>query len=528
MSTTEIIELSCYQSRQKITNAEWVSNIPKPITLNPNDSFTVRQSIIDADLSGEYTNIALTEDINVEIDFGYYYCNDGIDITYGRGDGLQQEPLGLYVARQHISEGAPLLESTKTFTIPKKNYSAAELAEFVSAQVSALPVFKSLSEFNSLPNQLLTPNGLNTYKLPCVQFSIPDNVDEFSSLTTFNVPIPDQFEDIYTVGTPIRIYFQFNNGPIPGGYINRTIQTINYTTGQITFTPPYTYDIGGEIFITQVYITLQTPASLRFYNQNYPVDNDWIECNTERYAGTNQFALEYNINGSGKFQITIMHTPPYPADTDDDMAIRCLSYLTDPDLYYEDTRTGIFFTRLEPANFWNGILGFNLNQLIVVDGTPGTYKLQTPLIKGQNITSMYLGLDAIIASTRQQATVPTAGYYYKTTITNPILSPLTFQSQDAGYMLIEISAIPTSYSGEVKPLSGIVQIASTNWDSTGYITVYNDSSLIFTNTSNQPITMGAFRVRILSPLNYMPVTLLGPKSVIFLEKIPAEPLPAPK
>jgi hypothetical protein len=92
-------------------------------------------------------------------------------------------------------------------------------------------------------------------------------------------------------------------------------------------------------------------------------------------------------------------------------------------------------------------------------------------------------------------------------------------------MLVEISAIPTNYSGEIKPLSGVVQIASTNWDSTGYITVYNDSSLIFTNTGNTPIIMGAFRIRILSPLNYMPVSLLGPKSTIFLEKIPVEPIP---
>jgi len=525
MSTTEIIECSCYQSRQKTTNAEWVTNIPKPITLNPGDSLTVRQSILDADLSGEYTNIALTDDINIEIDFGYYYCNDSIDLTYGLGTALQSDPMGLYVARTQNTAGAPLLISKKTFTIPKKNYSASELAEFISAQVSYIPAFKSLDEYNVLPDLLLTPNGLNNYKLPCVQFSIPDNTDEFSNLTSFTIPISTNYQDVYVVGTPIRVYFTFNEEPIPGGYINRTIQSINYQTGQIVFTPPYTYDIGGEIFITNVYITLQTPTSLRFYNQYYPINNDYIECNTARYAGTNQFALEYNINGSGKFQFTIMHTPPYPADTDSDMAIRCLQYSTDPDLYYEDTRTGIFFTNLQPASFWNGILGFNLDTLIVVDGAPNSYKLATPLQRGINITSMYLGLDSIIASSRQLATVPTAPYYYKTTITNPIISPLTYQSQDAGYMLVEISAIPTNYSGEIKPLSGVVQIASTNWDSTGYITVYNDSSLIFTNTGNTPIIMGAFRIRILSPLNYMPVSLLGPKSTIFLEKIPVEPIP---
>jgi hypothetical protein len=522
MSTTEIIECSCFQSRQKTGNSEWVTNIPRPVTLNAGDSLTVRQSILDANLSGEYTNITLTDDINIEMDFGYYYVNDGIDLTYGRGTALQAEPMGLYVARKQNTTGAPLLISNKTFTIPKKNYSAPELAEFISSQVSFIPAFKSLTEYNVLPNLLLTPNGLNNYKLPCIQFSIPDNVDEFNSITAFNVPISPNYQDAYVPGVAVEIYFDFNGDP---GYIDVTIETINYQTGQIVFTPKYEYDIGGEIFITNVYMILKEPTSLRFYNQNYPIANDYIEASSERYAGTNQFALEYNINGSGKFQFTIMHTPPYPSDTDDDMSIRCLQYSTDPDLYFEDTRTGIFFTNLEPASFWNGILGFDLDTLIVVDGPEDSYKLSTPLQRGVNITSMYLGLDSIIGSTRQMATVPAAPYYYKTTITNPIISPLTYQSQDAGYMLIEVSAIPTSYSGEVKPLSGVVQIASTNWDSTGYITVYNDSSLIFTNTGTTPILMGSFRIRILSPLNYMPVNLLGPKSTIFLEKIPAEPIP---
>lgn len=519
MSTTEIIECACIQSRQITSNAEWVNNIPKPITLNPGDSITVRQSILDADLSGEITNIAIAEDINIVINFGYYYCNDSIDLAYGTGDALLSEPMGLYIARTNSNTG-PLLISTKTFTIPKKNYSAPELAELISAQVSLVPSFKSLDEYNALPNLLLTPHGLNDFELACDNFNIPDGVFGFDTLTSSEVPIDINFRPAYVPGTQINIIFTINDA---NENITRTIDTINYTTGQIVFTPRFEYGYGGEVHITNASIKLTAPVALQFYNQRYPIPDDYIQATTTRYAGCNQFALEYDINGSGKFQFTIMHLPPYTADTDSDMAIRCLHYSTNPDLFYEDVRSGIFFTSLEPENFWNGVLGFDLNTLIVVDGPPSSFVLETPLIRGVNITSMYLGLDAIIADTRVQATVPTDPYYYKTTITNPIISPVTFQSQDSGYMLIEISAIPTSYSGELKPLSGIVQIASTNWDSTGFITVYNDSSLIFTNTGNNPIVMGAFRIRILNPLNYMPVTLLGPKSTIFLERIPAIP-----
>jgi hypothetical protein len=179
---------------------------------------------------------------------------------------------------------------------------------------------------------------------------------------------------------------------------------------------------------------------------------------------------------------------------------------------------------LEPIDFWKNVLGFDTTGLIVVDGEPNTYKLQTQLVRGVNITSQYLGIDALIGNSRLLGTIPSTPYFYKTNITNPIIAPFTYTSQDAGYMLIEIMAIPSSFTSEVKPMSGIVQIASTNWDGSGFITVYSDSSISFTNTSDLASIFGSFKIRILSPLDYQPVTLLGSKSTIFLEIIRAQPI----
>jgi hypothetical protein len=518
--TSEIIECSCFNSRQQISGAEWITNLPKALTLNQGDSISVRQSILDANLSGEYTNIAIIEDIPIEIDFGYYYVNDDQELTYGRGDPLQSDPMGFYIARDLTKTGYPVLTNKKTFTIPKKNYSAQELAEFISAEVSKIPVFLSVEEYDIQPNLLFTPSQ-NSYKFACIEFSIPDGVNEFSTLTAFQTPMDPSLQAQYIVDTDIILNFTFND--TSKLEIDVKITAINYQTGQITFAPAYTYQIGGEIFITDITVSLKTPASIRFYNQNYNPNfaNDYITCATSRYVGSNQFALEYNINGSGKFQFSIMHCPPYATDTDDEPAISVMQFSSNPDLYFQDTRTGIFFTNLQPANFWNNVLGFDVDSILVIDGPLNTYKLQTPLIRGINITSQYLGLDAIIGSTRKLATIPTSAYFYKTNITNAIVAPFTYTSQDAGYMLIEITAIPTQYSSEIKPLSGIVQIASSNWDGSGYITVYNDSSISFTNTNENPFIFGSFKVRILSPLDYKPVTLLGGKSTIFLELIKA-------
>lgn len=514
--SSEIIECSCFNSRQVSSNSEWITNIPKAITLNPGDSVSVRQSILDANLSGEYTNIAIIQDIPIDIEFGYYYVNDDQDLTYGLGNALLSEPMQFYIARNTSKPGNPLLTSRKQFTIPKKNYSAQELAEFISAQVSLIPTFLSVQEYNVQPNLLFSPT-VNYYKFSCLEFSIPDGVQTFNSVRAFEVPMAEPLQQEYTVNTDIILYFTINDNS--KHQIDVKITAINYNTGVITFTPAYTYQIGGEIFITNVTIGLKTPVDVRFYNQNYTVVNDYFTCSTPRYIGTNEFAVEYNINGSGKFQISIMHTPAYPTNTDDEPAISVMKFSSNADLYFQDTRTGIFFTKLEPVNFWKNILGFATDNMVVVDGTAGSNKLQTPLTRGINITSQYLGLDTIIGSTRLLGTIPADAYFYKTNITNAIVAPFTYTSQNAGYMLIEITAIPTQFNTELKPLSGIVQIASTNWDGSGYITVYNDSSISFTNTNNTPFIFGSFRIRILSPLDYKPVQLLGSKSTVFLEII---------
>lgn len=506
---SQLIELSCINAREKVSNAEWTTNLQKPFYLNPGDTITVRQSIIDANLSGEYTNINIASDIDVSIEYGYYYVNDGQDLTYGNNI-INSTPFGFYIARQN--DGS-LFRNTKTFKIPAGNYSAPALAEFVSSAISKIPAYETYDQYISLPGNLLTVFENN---LSIGGQSFKSSEFGFNSITSVT-PLTQPQIDAFVPTTPIYVYWRDNNSKL-----QKTSNIVESRNGNvINFVNDIPF-LEEDNTITDITVVLQTPQTLRCYNE-FGGNTDWIEgTNPPRFIGTNQFALEYNINNSGKFQFSIFHTSPYTSDTDSDPSINVMQFNGAGDLFFQDTRTGIFFTQLEPASLWRDILGFNLSNLIVVDN-PTEKTLVTKLTRGKNITSNYIGADTLIGSTRSLAKIATAPYNYKTTLTNPIIADNVFISQDIGYCLVEISAIPTDYNGELGGLkSGVIQICSNAYDNNGFITSYAESSLFFINNSGIQTQYGSFRIRILNPRDYTPVKTLGPRSTVFLEIVNAK------
>ena len=510
--SSQIIECSHIASINPISNAEWSNVLNKPLLLKPGESISVRQSILDLNLSGEYTNIQITEPIEVSLTYGYYYTSDGKQITYKNEN---YDLMELYVARNTVAnQGTSLFTNTISFTVPAKNWSANELAQFLSAEISKVPQgINNISSYNQSLNNLLVP-ATNNYRIDCKSFTIPSSQFGFNNVQA-QFPITPEIIQFY-IGQQIKVYWKYGNSKYQSNTV--TIESVT-ESGQFNFTPVIQSPEDSSVFVFGVYIYLVTPINIVFYNQSKPTQNppDAFTCDTARYMGTNQFSIEYNVNGSGKFQITAMHMSPYASDTDSDP---CIAFLTTEglaELFIEDTRSGIFFTGLSPPSFFQDILGFDLESILVKDGTNGA--LSSSLIRSKNITSNYVGLDSIIGSTRALATIPANAYFYKTTITNPIIAPITYNSPDCGYLLVEIQAIPSNYDTDDRTMSGIVQIASSNWDSSGFVTVYADSSVVFVNTANELMSIGSINVRLLDPITKKPATLLGDKSTIFLEKI---------
>jgi len=509
---SQIIECAHIAAKNPISNAEWNNTLNKPLLLKPGESISVRQSILDLALSGEYTNIQITEPIELTIKYGYYYTSDGNSITYKNPN---YDLMELYVARNTVdNQGTTLFTNTISFTLPAKNWAAPELAEYLSAEISKVPQgINNISVYNESLNHLLIP-ATNNYRIDCKNFTIPSSAFGFNNVIS-QFPITSEIIQYYT-GQQIKLYWKYGKSK----YQNNTVTIESVTPqGQFNFTPAIQSPSDDSVFVFGVYIYLVTPIDIVFYNQSKPTQTppDAFTCDTQRYMGTNQFSIEYNVNGSGKFQITTMHMSPYPSDTDADPCVNFIVADELAELFIEDTRSGIFFTGLSPPSFWQDILGFDLNNILVVDGTNGA--LATPLQRGVNITSNYVGLDSLIGSTRALATIPTAVYSYKTTLTNPIIAPISYNSPDSGYLLIEIRNIPSNYDTDDRTMSGIVQIASNNWDTSGFVTVYADSSIAFTNNSNELLPITQIGIRILNPITKTPHTLLGDKSTIFLEKL---------
>lgn len=507
---TQIIELSAINAKQKISNAEWTTNLQRTITLQPNDQITILQSIIDANLAGDFQNINIEQDTNITIEFGFYYVNDSIDLNYGLNIDTAVK-LGLYVARDSDYN---LITNKKTFTITAGNYNASTLAQLLSAQISQIPQYESIDVFNSLGGGIIEPM-INYFEVGGDSFESSEF--GFDSITASSPLTPQQLA-AYTVGTDIIVYYRNNDSTVQ----KHEVKVFSVANNIITFEPVIEF-LFDKNTIYDLYCILKTGQSIKLYNHqpSKDVTDDWIEAKSiPRFMGTNEFAIEYNINNNGKFQFTQFHMSPYTSDTDNEQSINAIQYNESGSLFFLDVRTGIFFTQLEPANFWFDTLGFNSN-IIVIDNKTNI-ALQTPLLRGINITSNYIGADALIASTRTNGKIPITPYDYKTNLTNAIIATNTYISQDIGYSLIELRAIPSDYNSENKGLSsGILQICSNAYDNNGFTTSYNESSLTFINTSNQPIIYGSFNVRILNPKDYTPIKTLGPRTTIFLQIIKA-------
>lgn len=71
-----IIACNAFNSKAKISNANWESTINEAITINPGDTISIKNSYIDARLHNSQ-NILLTQDTTIEIEIMFYYINRG-------------------------------------------------------------------------------------------------------------------------------------------------------------------------------------------------------------------------------------------------------------------------------------------------------------------------------------------------------------------------------------------------------------------------------------------------------------------
>lgn len=272
----------------------------------------------------------------------------------------------------------------------------------------------------------------------------------------------------------------------------------------------------------------------------------WFDVSLEGYArywlGSQITALIWNKEGSGRFEI-IAHTPVI-YEGQEVVNIHRNEANTRYNMF--NRRMGVYFNEMEPASFWQDILGFTDDMLVKFTTHADSHKYDlvdtNDLTKlGEKTTGGMISLtncflnpgvvgddkDKILASiaSNWDLSDPSGKDNYTQTngATYSISASKTYDPQvDGAYYLVSISNFNNKYSEDTQTRTDISAVVSRQYNTNNYITAYQQSGIDWENTG-QPFLLSDVRISILDPKTKMPVEDLGSSSAVFLQLIHSEP-----
>jgi hypothetical protein len=541
-----IIELSRFNSFTSNSNSDWTNSF-QPITIQPQGSLSLKSAFLDYNTSSEQV-IELLEDVNIVIETAFYVTapptQDGLKVA----DPDLYVPLDLYICRNKDISNT-LTTSTRSFTIPAGNYSPQEITEIINFNcVSYEPPIHGDGSFfnNAASNNFFRPttDRFNSVALEI----IPKDSDTGKATLIARNPSDLQYFEIgdYVSFIDIGLLDGETTGNIDAAY---TITALDHATGEITVNPDFlrleNYTMTNPYMYHYVYVAqepddkdIDTTFCFEFYRQglaNRPFNNTtrWLfDPNNDRitnYMGASQFQLEYNNNQNALFQFTYLHTPYY-SNGDEAIMLQTCGYKFNNIFRYMNTLTGVFFTKLEPASFWEGTLGFDLDTVVVTESPE--YVLSAPLQVGVNITGNLVSYDALFDKTNAPRMYPADDdrkaliVNAVSTQTQPIVATKPQQAQSSSFYLIELGGLSDiNMINDTDLFRTICAIGSKEYNSQGIISIYPDGSAFYTNNGFEPIYLSSLRVRILDSITKQPTSSLGGKNSVFIQLTNPPPQP---
>jgi hypothetical protein len=154
-----IVECSAYTSTDKQSGSEWTTNLITPLTINTNDNIIIKQCFLDTQQFST-TSIEISRDMNINLQFIYYYINSGIgmyNFAYNQPTGephiLELTDEDIYksidgqpymLASQDIlstqaglNYGRPIVEQFQLF-LEKGIYEKSQIGNIVSRQLQQI------------------------------------------------------------------------------------------------------------------------------------------------------------------------------------------------------------------------------------------------------------------------------------------------------------------------------------------------------------------------------------------------------
>lgn len=242
--------------------------------------------------------------------------------------------------------------------------------------------------------------------------------------------------------------------------------------------------------------------------------------------GTNQFALEYNPDGTGRYSFTFLHRP-------------CLSDTGQPCIFLQKDAGGYFFAitsvsnlilyNLEPASLWSDMLGFDLNQMCLINRLDGNanFNLESYLacttrayvgVDAYNLssTSVPPGLNSCVSETNwphdadHPVTILTPQVEYVTASRPPAFNSI-------GYYLIDLQLCPPSSNtlADQENLNASALVNKTFTSEEGF--AFSVSSIVQTLTT--PLLISSAKVTILNATTRLPATGLGSRNSIIIKAV---------
>lgn len=395
-----IIEVSRrYDPNRNIKgNYTWENTIGIPQTLNNGDVMNLKLAIIDAENVG-YNNIVLPTDITCNITVGFWATNLPPPLLkYDSTDSGVPAPgfdFFNYSILRTPSTASPANENittNRTFQIPAGTYEPSQLAEYITRILNDLHINKSLNTKQITVDLLENYNKffLRTQnKFYIIYDGLPHPTD-LSGLLVLKSQQPN-IPDTWAVGdTGITMYYGTGKG-------------IEYITdceiGLITSypaDPTYWYISVNKnmpnVSRFSIALVRKTPDSPDWvFQPPYDVGNDTRISNDEDiWVGAQNFNLQYNVNGDGRYRFT-MHTPPYDPKSGNLCNIVYIG--KEPYIRVIPALSGCFFTQLDPPDFWNNTLGFDTSNMIV--NFDQINNLIGELKPGVNISSNYVDYNSL-------------------------------------------------------------------------------------------------------------------------------------
>ena len=264
--------------------------------------------------------------------------------------------------------------------------------------------------------------------------------------------------------------------------------------------------------------------------------------------GTNSFDVHFD---GSRFSIQSMHTPIY--DNNGNNIVKSIQCVQTKDGVQKTTRrfanksSGIFLTDLQPTYLWFKIMKFS-DSIKVGAHTGGSTTLSVPtipasatnvncvvprvnLVDGVNITGDIVSLGSVMSAPSNNVgilwdeTLPFNNKKMIESQTIPILADL-FNSNDTkaeknGYYQLEIDCgiNSTDIRGQDSPNNKIKAIISKYYTDKSYLSSYSEGAIPYIHTSDIPLTLSQFKVRILDSKGRLASinNQIGPDNTVFME-----------